>query len=158
LDVNHNGQSPLRITDTGYRFKYCSDSLCRYDAHFELDAATIHHFRPDLEKYSFELDLYGIKRLDQVNVPYIITIRPTRSYIQGFQRALKPHEMNLILNLPGEEIRLCRKEDVVVEELSYKRKLADYKYYYDNHLSGFRLSIYKRMMKSKFLSLFLHEK
>jgi hypothetical protein len=157
LDVNHNGQSPLRINDTVYRFKYCSDSLCKYDAHFELNEETIHHFRPDLAKYSFELDLYGIKRLDQVSVPYLITIRPTRSFIAGFQRALKPHEMNVILNLPGEDIRLCRKEDVIVEELSYRRKYADYKYYYDNYLSGFKLSIYQRMMKSKFLSLLLHK-
>jgi hypothetical protein len=158
LDVNHNGQSTLRITDTHYRFKYCSDSLCRYDAHFELNEKTVHHFRPDLEKYSFELDLYGIKRLDQISVPYIITIRPSRSFISGFQRALKPHEMNVILNLPGEEIRLCRIEDVIAGKTSYRRKFADFKYYYDNYLSGFRLSVYERMMKSKFLSLFLHEK
>jgi hypothetical protein len=158
LDVNHNGQSPLRINDTAYRFKYCSDSYCRYDAHFELKEETIHHFRPELAEYSFELDLYGIKMLDQVKVPYLITIRPTRNFISGYQRTLKPHEMNVILNLPGDEIRLCRKEDVITDGMSYRRKFADYKYYYDNHLSGFRLSIYERMMKSKLLSLFLHEK
>ena len=89
-----------------------------------------------------------------MNVPFVITIRPSRSFISGFQRALKPHEMNVILNLPGKDIRLCRIEDVIIEKMSYRRKFADYKYYYDNYLSGFRLSIYQRMMKSKFLSLF----
>jgi hypothetical protein len=158
LDINHNGQSPLRITDTRYRFRYCNDSFCRYDAHFELSGNSILQFCPELAQYSFELDLYGIKRLEQVPVPYVITIRPSRDYVRGFRRALKPHEMNIILNLPGEDIRLCRKEDVVVEKLSYRRKFADYKYYYDNHLSGFRLSVYARMMKSKIFAKFLADK
>jgi hypothetical protein len=158
LDINHNGQSPLRITDTNYRFKHCSDSHCKYDAHFELSEKSVLHFCPDLANYSFELDLYGIKNLEQITVPYIITIRPSRSYIKGYQRALKPHEMNIILNLPGKDIRLCKKEDVRTNDQSYQKRYADYKYYYDNHLSGFRLSIYERLMKSKLLARFLHEK
>jgi len=158
LDINHNGQTQLRITDTHYRFRYCADSFCRYDAHFELEDRSVHHYCPDLSEYSFELDLYAIKNLEQVTVPYLITIRPSRNFIKGYRRALKPHEMNVILNLPGEDIRLCRKEDIIVEATSYRRRFADYRYYYANHLSGFRLSIYERMMRSTFLSRFVHEK
>jgi hypothetical protein len=158
LDINHNGQTPLRITDTNYRFKSCADSFIKYDAHFEMTAESVRHFCTDLAGYSFELDLYGIKDLSRLAVPYILTIRPSRNYIRGYQRALKPHEMNIILNLPGKDIRLCKKEDVMTEEITYERRYADYKYYYDNHLSGFRLSVYERMMKSKLFSGFINEK
>lgn len=153
-DLNHNGQSPLRIIDTVHRFKLSSESLCRYDAHFELEERTIKHFRPDLQNYSFELDLYGIKSLEQLTVPYMITIRPSREYVKGFRRALKPHEMNIILDLTGDEIRLCKTGDIIDIPMTYERRYADFKYYYDNFLSGFRLSIYERLIKNKFLSRF----
>lgn len=151
-ELNHNGQSPLRIIDTVYRFKPCSESLCRYDAHFELEEKTVKHFCPDLEKYSFELDLYGIKNLDQVDKPHMITIRPSRDHIKGYRRALKPHEMNIILNLTGDEIRLCKTGDIIVAPMTYERRYADFKYYYDNFLSGFRLSIYERVSRYKLLA------
>lgn len=153
--LNHTGQSPLRVIDTVYRFKPCSESLCRYDAHFELEEKTIKHFCPDLRNYSFELDLYGIKNLDQVEVPFMITIRPSKEYVMGYRRALKPHEMNIILNLPGKDIRLCKTADIIDKAVTYDRRYADFKYYYDNFLSGFRLSLYERLSKSKFFSKFV---
>ncbi len=107
-----------------------------------------------MQNYSFELDLYGIKSLEQLTVPYMITIRPSREYVKGFKRALKPHEMNIILDLTGDEIRLCKTGDIIDIPMTYERRYADFKYYYDNFLSGFRLSIYERLIKNKFLSRF----
>jgi hypothetical protein len=154
-DLNHHGQSQLRVIDTIYRFKPCSESLCRYDAHFELEEKTIKYFCPDLRDYSFELDLYGIKNLEKTKVPFMLTIRPSRAAVRGYKRALKPHEMNIILNLKGDEIRLCKTSDIIVEPMTYERRYADFKYYYDNFLSGFKLSIYERANKYKFISRFL---
>jgi hypothetical protein len=153
---DHRGQTRLRIFDAPYRFKKFEDSFCKYDSHYELSTETVKYFCKDLAEFSFEMDLYGLKDVQQVKTPYIITSRPAKSYLTGYLRALKPHDMNVLLNIPGNDLRLCRKDDIIAEKNKYKRVLSDWEYYYRNYLNSMDIKIYNRLKKYKLIRKWLY--
>jgi hypothetical protein len=140
--VDHDGQTPLRLTGPPYRFQQVDRSFSRYDVNLELEAECVKSLSTHLDAYSFELDLYGVKDLDQVKTPYLITLRPSVDPIKGFKRALKPHEMNVICNLEGEEFWLSRVEDVRPIANKYETAINNYKYFYNRRPIGWKAQAY----------------
>jgi hypothetical protein len=152
LDINYNGQAPLKFFENDLRFKSFDHSYCIYDAHFELEASTVKKFCPDLANFDFELDLYGHKELSRIRSSHIITSRPVKNCIRSFMRALKPHEMNILLELSGKDLKLCRKEDILPIKNTSAWFLSEYKYYIDSYLMRFKLLIYNRLKQHKYFS------
>lgn len=144
---NFEGQVHLRLFDGPYRFKNLSDSYCVYDSTLELLPENVKKLSPWLNDYDFELDLYDLKDIQSVKSPYLITSKLTDKPVRGFQRALKPHEMNIILNLPGDDFFLCRNEDVLTAKNEYVRRLADYKYFYTKHIPGWKLQFFNYLQR-----------
>ena len=150
--TDFNRQTQLQISECKYRFKNLFDSYCHYDSHFELFPETIKRFSNYLKTYEFEVDLYGTKDLSQFNKPYVITSRPVKSYLSGYARALKPHDMNVILELEGKELFLCRKEDVLPIKNKPLKELSDYKYFYSSIIIGKKAFLYEHLSKYKLFS------
>jgi hypothetical protein len=140
--INYEGQTPLRLYGQPYRFRSISDSLCIYDMDMELTSACIDKRSDHLHEYSYELDLYGTKDLKRTKKPYVITSRLSSRPLKGFKRALKPHEMNIILNLQGQEFVLTRVEDVLPVNNRYERILSNYKYFYTRYILGSKTQVY----------------
>ena len=152
LSVNHDGQTQLRTFGPPYRFKRKDDSNCLYDAYFEMLPECVKEFSPQLRDFDFTMDLYGLKELGKIEVPYIITSRPVKDYIYSYKRTLKPHEMNILFQLNGDELFLCRKEDVLPVKNKYSRINNDYKYYYKRNLIGWKVLLYNYYMRFKLKS------
>ena len=149
--INHKGQVSLLLTDRQYKFIEFSASNTKYDAHFELASDTVKKFCPELGEYDFEMDLYGLKLPDLIDTPYVITSKPSKKKIMGFKRALKPHDLNVLMNLKGEELVLCKKEDLLPFKNKYKKTLTDYLYYYDNYLNGIKFSVYYFLFRNRLI-------
>lgn len=152
LDINHNGQTQLKLFNANLQLKHIQDSYCIYDAHFELDAKTVKMFCPELANYDFELDLYGHKEKSRIKSTYIITSRAASKSILQYQRALKPHEMNILLGLKGEELSLCHKDDIIPVKKKFAKMLADYRYFITSYPVTLKLSIYSRLKRMKYIS------
>ena len=158
LENDHRGQAQLRLFNTPYRFNKLADSYCIYDSHYELSPDTVKRFNSHLADYSFEMDLYGLKDLNHIKKPYLITSKPASAKLWGYKRALKPHDINVLLNLRGDDLRFCKKENITAESYRYERYLSDYEYYYRNFLNGLDLKIYSRLKKYKLLKKWFYSK
>ena len=95
-----------------------------------------------------------MEELEKIDVPYIITSRPVKDYIKSYKRALKPHEMNIMFQLIGDELFLCRKEDVLPVKNIYNRIISDYKYYCKRNLIGWKVLLYNYYLRFRNKSLF----
>jgi len=153
--LNFVGQTQLKLSSDGYRFKSLSESNSVYDSHFELLPEKVKQFSPALRDYDFAMDLYGIKDVNQIRSPFILTSKPAKKFLWGYRRALKPHDMNVLLDLKGEDLVLCAKEDILPLKRSYKRELDDFKYFFTHRLIGRKAYIYNYLSKRKlFIRLF----
>jgi len=159
LKVNHDGQAQLRIFGSDYRFKEFRNSYSIYDVYLEITPDCIRKLAPEFKEYEFEMDLYGLKNLNKVRTSYLITSRPVKQFAIGYKRALKPHEMNVIFDLRGDDIRLCRKEDIIIAEKTYDEMIAEYKFHYYKSLTGWKMLIYERCYSNfPYLSAFRKKK
>ncbi|MEN8249992.1 MAG: hypothetical protein ABFS32_13750 [Bacteroidota bacterium] len=145
--VNFQGQTPLRLSEISCRFKRFSDSYCVYDSHLELLPECLKQLSSGFDNFEFELDLYGVKDMASLNVPYVITTKPCSSHERGYRRALKPHEMNLIFELPGDDIHLAKKEDVQRVRNRHSRTIDNFKYYYTRNILGWKVQMYNYYLK-----------
>lgn len=141
--VNHDGQVQLRSFDGTYRFKRIPESNCVYDKVFELLPRCAKRLEPALAEYDFEFDLYGLREVSDISTPYVITSKPSSRPIKGYRRALKPHELNVILDNPGTQIFLCRTEDIQPIENRHAQKISDYKYHYTKNILGWKVQLYR---------------
>lgn len=147
--VNHDGQVQLQLVETNYKFRSINESQCIYDVFFELLPSSLISFTNQFNQYDLELDLYGNKDLSKIKSSYVITSHPAKNYIAGFKRALKPHELNVILNLAGKDFFLCNKEDVLPFTKLYEKKIADYQYFYHKNLNGWKVLVTNYLIKMK---------
>ncbi len=156
------GQTPLKILESNFNFKKLSDSINIYDAYSELMPDSFTKLCNTLSDYKYEVDLYG--RKDALENDIVLTTKPCKKYIKGFERSLKPHELNIIYNLSGNEIFLAKKEDVLfypktVDELKYGRTTQDfineYSYFYNNTFdTDVLLKLFKVKINKKIKSYF----
>jgi len=134
-------QAALKINDnTSFTFKYLKDSFNIYDAAFEIKPEIIKQFNRSIKGYDFETDLYGLKRFLEIRKPYILTTQKSRKPLKTFGRKLKPHEMNVFLNIPGDDIVLARREDV---KAFNQQNIIKYFYkFYDKDLESILLDFF----------------
>lgn len=104
---NHIWQVPLLMSHQTFYFADLQQSQARYDAFIELEPASFKKTNTRLASYEFQVDLYGTKPLELLqNTPHALSSRPCPNSMMGFQRALRPHEMGVLLNQPGTDIYL----------------------------------------------------
>ncbi len=150
--INHDGQAVLRLQGSPYRFADLATSFSVYDSYFELLPEHVKKLNPELESYSFEMDLYGNKNSDTIQTPYFITSKDARNPVRGFKRSLKPHDMNVALNLEGDDLLLCRTADIFPLRHNTRKEVMKYKYFFTRHLPGIRVQLYKSFAKYKIFS------
>jgi hypothetical protein len=157
MDINLNGQAQLLVSDFTYRFKKPAESYCHYDSHFELFPETVKLFSGKLRSYEFEMDLYGMKDLAKTKKTFVITSRPVKKCLWSYARDLKPHDMNILLELEGNDLFFSRIEDVSSHENKTRKELSDYKYFYSSIIMGKKAFLFEYLSKNKFFSFFFKD-
>jgi len=147
FNVNHEGQTQLKIGNSNFRFINLRDSYCIYDVYFEIMQEGLNKIIQGLDEYPYEMDLYGRKNIEKITKPYIITTRQIINPINSYKRALKPHEMNVIFKLKGTDIHLGKKEDVLPNQNKNARAISDYQYYVFRRLPRFTMLIYNYILR-----------
>jgi hypothetical protein len=112
-------QVPLLSGARDFRFADLDTSGAVYDPFFEVTPACLTRLTKCLAKslagYDFAVDLYGSKPPEFLKAPYVLTGRPCRAPLLTFGAALLPPPLNVVEELPGSAIALCRREDVTGE-------------------------------------------
>jgi hypothetical protein len=105
-------QVPLQRSKQRYNFNSLDDSVAVYDSFFELQPDRLNRMTDRWRGYDYTLDLSGIKSRSNLRSEYTFTSRPCRNPIASFGKTLWPIEMNVVEQVPGTEICLCRVENV----------------------------------------------
>ncbi|MEZ5082515.1 MAG: hypothetical protein R2750_03575 [Bacteroidales bacterium] len=121
-------QVPLKLKKTNVRFISLDDALSVYDSFSEILPDRLNKFTDTLKDYDYEVDLYG--RKESFSKDYILTRRNCQNTILTFDRNAKPHEMNIIMDLPGNVFSLAHKDDVEMNEQGLGEKMDDFTYFY----------------------------
>ncbi len=150
--VNYDGQAVMRLQGSPYHFRNFTASVSVYDSYFELLPEKVKKLNPELIGYSFEMDLYGNRDIDKIQTPFIITSKEAGNPVRGFKRSLKPHDMNIIFNLPGFDLFLCRTDDIISLKRKTRKEVSDYKYFFTRHLPGINVQFFKYFSKYKIFS------
>ena len=111
------------------RFHHIDDAKAVYDVCFDLLPSRLNALQPALAEYQYVVDLFGIKDLDTHPEKWVLTQQPVSRSAKSWGRALIPWEMNIIQDIPGQEIHLARKEDIRPQS---RRKASVYSYYYSS--------------------------
>lgn len=157
------GQVSLQMASKEIKFKPIEDSLNVYDAYSEILPDRLKKMNNSLIDYDFEVDLYGQK--ESFSKEYVLTSKYCESKVKGFERAMKPQELNIIYNINGDDFKLARKEDVkftiqTIRDIIFKSMAVEsfidmFSYYYTN-VSDTRIliSILKYRMKNRMRNYF----
>lgn len=122
-------QVPLLLGKKEFYFADFTTSLCKYDGWCELLKDSFIALQPTLAEYNFEVDLYGTKVLSTVKSEKILTTKQCELYIRRFSMSLKPHEMNVIENIEGDDIFLT--DTANCTDTKNSQTLFNLKYYHD---------------------------
>lgn len=110
---SNNLQVPLLMRPIyAYRLADFDQSPAIYDGFMEITQAALKRLAPHLEPYDFDVDLYGTKRAENMRRPYCLTVRKAARPEEEYARQAVPHEMNVILRVPGRRMRLTRTQRV----------------------------------------------
>jgi hypothetical protein len=98
-------QVGLCLSKQKFDFSSLAESNAIYDVFFEISPEILKKFNCTLELYDFEVDLYGTKRLSNVNKDYLLSNKAINgSPILSFARELRPHDFNIVSNFTSEKI------------------------------------------------------
>ena len=75
--------APISLRRTSFHFTRLAESNCRYDAFFELEADCLKALAPSIADFDLCVDLNGTKNLSQMDAPYALTARPSRSPLKS---------------------------------------------------------------------------
>lgn len=115
--TNHKGkfaryQVPLQMGRQSYRFSSYDESQSTYDVFFEWEGLRE-------EKYQqLEFDLYGEKPSYNPETQFVLTTRPVRNAMKSYGASMLPLEANFVHEVPGNEICLAKKEDVLLNKFT----------------------------------------
>jgi hypothetical protein len=110
-------QVPLWLEKKDFRFKPFSESNAVYDVYCEIIASRLKKLSPVLSGYDFETDLYGMKSKGLSPEKIFLSSRRCSKTLMSFGREMRPHEMNIYAENPGDYFSLGLKEDF--EEKNY---------------------------------------
>ena len=132
--ITYTYQSPLKIdNNTDYKFIPFEKAQNKYDASFEILPEILKEYNQRLANYDFDVDLYGLKRPLELEKEYTLTTQKTSKAIFSFARSLKPHELNILFDIAGEDIFFTKKKDI--EDISNKRYIAKYDIFFEKKIS-----------------------
>ena len=114
-------QVPLQMSSKNYNFISIADSKAIYDAYFEITAESLNKFIPQFSSFNYTVDLQGVKDLKKTDVPYVFTIRKTKSPLMMNGSSMKPLILNIINNVKGTDISFD-----LIENTSRKTKHVHY--------------------------------
>ena len=104
-------QVKLWLEKQKFRFKHFNESNAVYDAYCEIVASRLKRLVPSLAKYDFEVDLYGMKSAEDSGAELFLSSRKCAKPFMSFGREMKPHEMNILADIPGDYFSLGVKND-----------------------------------------------
>jgi len=134
---SYKGQVEVMSSNLNSKFIKFEEAVNVYDAYSEILPEKLNKLCGTLKGYDYEVDIYGKKEM--FNKEYVLTSKPCENPLLGFERAMKPHELNIIFNIKGSSIFLVRKEDILfypgsVADLkntnSIKDLIPEFSYYY----------------------------
>jgi hypothetical protein len=141
-------QVPLQYEKVNYDFIPLKDSYAKYDVFCEILPFCLKKLAPHLGNYEISVDLYGMKTISSLNSEYIVTSKECVDYIKSYGRKMKPHEVNIIECIEGNNIFFTKKSCVNknFDFLRYRSKMLsdfqkNYFYFYqltNNHIYGLR--------------------
>lgn len=105
-------QSPLQYGYHHLNKVGFDDSFVKYDAFGEISPESLKIFNSDLEDYDFAVDIYGYKDIDSIESEFVLTTKECSKYELSFGLKMKPHEANVISNIPGERIIMSKTTNV----------------------------------------------
>jgi hypothetical protein len=127
-EMAHHYQAVLQTGTIDFKFLTLDESLAKYDPYLDIEAHSVKRMAPALAAYDFVVDLNGIKQLAQFQQKYVLTLKEGGETILSYGWDLKPFEMNLLYDLPGDQIRLVEKSALSGLEAREPIKLYDYFY------------------------------
>ncbi len=106
-------QVQLNYNDTIPHFCSISDSKSIYDVYFELTSDCLKKWCPSLEEFDFDVDLYGMKPVENSVSEYILSSRRGVNSVKFFGTMMRPLLQNVLSEIQGEGIGLYRKNDLL---------------------------------------------
>ncbi|MFK7786894.1 MAG: glycosyltransferase [Crocinitomicaceae bacterium] len=104
-------QVPLNLGNSEPRLKQLNDSNSVYDVYFELLPKCVKNLSPSLSRYQFDVDFFGKKPLN-AHAEFVLTSKRSSNSERSFGSNMKPLIQNVIHEIEGDDIVLCRKEDL----------------------------------------------
>ncbi len=77
-----------------------------YDAYSEILPDRLKKLCETLKDYDFEVDLFGQK--ETLSKEFVVTSKHCKKRIFGYERAMKPAELNIVYNIPGTELSFAK--------------------------------------------------
>ncbi|MFU8844808.1 MAG: glycosyltransferase family A protein [Bacteroidales bacterium] len=146
-------QVPLQIVAREPKFISLKKAINVYDAYAELLPECLNQLTDRLKEFDMEIDLYG--RKESFTKPYVLTSRPVKNYIYQYEKSMKPHEMNVVMDIRGQDISLAKREDVIMDPQKMKAFLNEYAYFYTSiFMTGMLIKILKFRLKNKIKTFF----
>lgn len=100
------------------RFEDCA----KYDVYFELKSESLCRLAPNLDA-CFEVDLYGYRDLSALpDDSLVLTVRRHRNAVKQYGMQLRPRELNVSMEVPGNVIGLVQKKDIDVKDSGSLRR------------------------------------
>ncbi len=104
-------------------------SNCIYDSFLEIEPIAIKRICPQISKYDFTTDFYGLKCRNQILSDYILTCRKSFHPIMKYGRKMIPHEANVIYDITDiDGFCLSKTNDVSFKKKSIKMYTKDVLY------------------------------
>ncbi|MEM6515872.1 MAG: hypothetical protein AAF688_06790 [Bacteroidota bacterium] len=147
LGTNVNSKSfkflnSLSLNSTLIDFNF--ESTPKYDSAYMVMSDYLNSMTKTLKEYDYEVDFYGTKLNSFCDEQWIITTLPTSQHVKSFGLELMPIELNVILEIEGNELFLTQKRHI------YSNKIRNtiIKYFYPVpkwYYPYFQLPILKRL-------------
>lgn len=139
-------QAPLKLKLAEPVFKELDDAVNVYDVFAELLPDRLNRLTSQFKDYDYETDLYGWKT--KYNKPYVLTSRACSDALFSFDRTMKPHEMNVIMNIKGDLIHFVKSENVTSRSQNLEEFLEEQTYF---HRSIYKTPILLKILKRRLL-------
>lgn len=108
-------QVNMQLDKKETRFKRLNESNAVYDTYFELLPICLKRLCPWLAPYDFEVDLFGEKP-KELFTDFVLTTQKARKAERDFGANMKPLVQNVLYEMEGKGIVLCKKEELLSKE------------------------------------------
>lgn len=122
-------QVPLQRGQFDISLRLFEESEAIYDSFMELSPECLKCLVPSLNHIDFDVDLNATKAIHNLTRDYVLTTRACKNPIKTFSLTMHPLEANLVFDMEGTGIHLCRRSDILWDkwnELQARKRLYDY--------------------------------